>query len=198
LNEEKNPTLKFAKECGMELHFVSREEYKKKDASTPLSMTAENYYLLPEGGTNELAVKGCAEIISFIKIPFDFICCPVGTGGTIAGIISSLKEDQKAIGFSVLRGESFLENDIRSFIGEKNNWELNHNYYFGKYAKHSPELLKFISDFEKENNISLEQVYTGKMMFGIYDLIKKDFFPKNSTVIAIHTGGLQGKLKPQP
>lgn len=197
LGENENPTLRFAKECGMELHFVSREDYKKKNSSERIrSITSSltNFYLLPEGGTNSLAVKGCAEIISHIDIPFNYVCCPVGTGGTLAGIISALKENQKAIGFSVLKGAQFLKNDIQKFIKEKKNWELNHDYHFGGYAKHPPELLKFISDFEKEKNIPLEQVYTGKMMFGIYDLLKKNHFPENSTVIAIHTGGLQGKL----
>lgn len=197
LGENENPTLRFAKECGMELHFVSREDYKKKNSSERIrSITSSltNFYLLPEGGTNSLAVKGCAEIISHIDIPFNYVCCPVGTGGTLAGIISALKENQKVIGFSVLKGAQFLKNDIQKFIKEKKNWELNHDYHFGGYAKHPPELLKFISDFEKEKNIPLEQVYTGKMMFGIYDLLKKNHFPENSTVIAIHTGGLQGKL----
>ena len=204
LSESENPTLRFAKECGMQLHFVSRDEYKKKDASTTLSMTAmNNCYILPEGGTNALAVKGCAEIISHINIPFDFVCCPVGTGGTIAGIISALKTNQKAIGFSVLKNGEFLKKEIQKLLSSyapspEGNINIQTNYHFGGYAKHTPELLRFISDFEKENGIPLEQVYTGKMMFGIYGLIKKNHFLKNSTVIAIHTGGLQGKFKPQP
>ena len=196
LNEDENKTLRFAKECGMELHFVSREDYKEKKIPNSLTQQLNNFFLLPEGGTNELAVKGCAEIVSHIDISFDFVCCPVGTGGTIAGIISSLKEKQKAIGFSVLKGAEFLKGEIEKLIPKKNNWELNFDYHFGGYAKHAPELLKFISDFEKQNGIPLEHVYTGKMMFGIYDLIKKKYFPKNSTIVAIHTGGFQGRLTP--
>ena len=194
---EKSKTLKFAEACGMELHFISREDYKEEKIPNSLTQQLYNFFLLPEGGTNELAIKGCAEIISHIDIPFNFVCSAVGTGGTIAGIISSLKEDQKAIGFPVLKGANFLKDEIEKLIQEKNNWELNFDYHLGGYAKHTPELLKFIADFEKQNNIPLEQVYTGKMLFGIYDLIKKNYFQKNSTVIAIHTGGLQGKL-PQP
>ena len=172
----------------MELHFISRDEYRKKESFEfieSLQKQFGDFYLLPEGGTNEFAVKGCSEILSFVDIPFDFICCPVGTGGTLAGIISSLKGKQKAIGFSVLKGiefSSFRDKDIVT------------NYHFGGYGKHSPQLLKFIEDFEKQNSIPLEQVYTGKMMFGIYDLISQGYFPKNSTIIAVHTGGLQGKL----
>ena len=188
-----NHTLRFAKGCGMQLHFVSRGDYRKRDSPEFLKLIPElpnDYYLLPEGGTNELAIKGCAEILSLIDIPFDFICCPVGTGGTIAGIISSLKKNQKAIGFSVLKGLEFPF----SSPSPLQEGDIVTDYHFGGYAKHTPELLKFIDDFEKQNNIPLEQVYTGKMMFGIYDLIKKNHFLKNSTVIAIHTGGLQGKL----
>ena len=175
LKEEENKTLRFAKECGMELHFVSREDYGEKKIPSPLTQQLNNFYLLPEGGTNELAVKGCAEIISHINIPFDFVCSAVGTGGTIAGIISSLKENQKAIGFSVLKGGEFLKDEIRKFIPsplpppEGDKWEINTDYHFGGYAKHTLELLKFIADFEKQNNIPLEHVYTGKMMFAIYD-----------------------------
>ena len=190
-----NRTLRFAQECGMKFHFVSREQYRKKDNPDFLKRIPQlphDHYLIPEGGTNDLAIKGCAEITSLIDIPFDFVCCPVGTGGTLAGIISSLKNGQRAIGFSVLKGfaptaptTKVLETFV---VGD---------YHFGGYAKHTPELLKFISDFEKQNNILLEQVYTGKMMFGIYDLIRKGYFSKNSTVVAIHTGGLQGKL-PRP
>ncbi|MBI3500752.1 MAG: 1-aminocyclopropane-1-carboxylate deaminase/D-cysteine desulfhydrase [Bacteroidetes bacterium] len=197
---EKNQTLKFAEDCGMKLIFVSREEYKNKNSSElihSITSSLTNFYLLPEGGTNSLAVKGCSEIISHVNIPFDFVCCPIGTGGTIAGVISSLRKDQKAIGFSVLKDGGFLKNEIEKLLTSPlppSKGEINTSYHFGGYAKHTPELLKFISDFEKENNIPLEQVYTGKMMFGIYDLIKKNYFPKNSTVIAIHTGGLQGKL----
>ena len=194
LNEDENKILRFAKECGMELNFVSREDYKEKKIPNSLTHQLSSIYILPEGGTNKLAVKGCAEIISHINIPFDFVCSPVGTGGTIAGIISSLKENQKAIGFSVLKGASFLKEEIEKLIPKKNNWELNFDYHFGGYAKHTTEFLKFISNYEKQNGIPLEHVYTGKMMFGIYDLIKKNYFPKNSTAIAIHTGGLQACL----
>lgn len=216
LGREKNKTLLFAEKCGMKLHFISREDYWKlrEDnsaviANLKLKTLNKKLFFLPEGGTNELAVKGCSEIISHITIPFDYVCCPVGTGGTFAGIISSLKGKQseglpsgKAIGFSVLKGGEFLKETVQALITSPGTacpppWkgEIKTEYHFGGYARHTPELLKFISDFEKENNIPLEHVYTGKTMFGIFDLIKKNYFPKNSTIIAIHTGGLQGKLK---
>jgi len=202
---KKNHTLKFAESCGMKLHFVSREDYRQIRANeilperilSQLPIPPSQLYFLPEGGTNELAVKGCSEILSHINISFDYVCCPVGTGGTIAGIISSLKKNQKAIGFSVLKDGEFLKTSkVFKTFEVSSDWNLNLDYHFGGYAKHTPELLKFISDFEKENDIPLEQVYTGKMMFGIYGLIKKNYFQKNSTVIAIHTGGLQSPRPP--
>ncbi|MGE0635194.1 MAG: 1-aminocyclopropane-1-carboxylate deaminase/D-cysteine desulfhydrase [Bacteroidia bacterium] len=189
LNESDNSVLQFAKDCGMKLHFVSRDEYRKKDASTMLSMTSE-CYILPEGGTNDLAVKGSAEISSLIDIPFDYICCAVGTGGTIAGIISSLKENQKAIGFPVLKGGEFLKDEIEKFIPAKTNFELQTDYHFGGYAKKTEELMSFISDFKSNHNIPLDFVYTGKMMFGVFDLIERNYFQKGATIVAIHTGGL--------
>ena len=185
LNEDDNSVLQFAKYCGMELRFVSREEYRKKEFNIK-----DEYYLLPEGGTNELAVKGCAEIISLIDIPFDYISCAVGTGGTIAGIISSLNENQKAIGFPVLKGGEFLKNEIEKLVQTNANFELQTEYHFGGYAKKNEELLNFISDFKSNHNIQLDFVYTGKMMFGIFDLIKKNYFEKGATIVAVHTGGL--------
>lgn len=201
LVREKNNTLKFAEDCGMKLYFISRTDYKRKILPHSLSHSLHIMYLLPEGGTNELAVKGCSEIVSHITIPFGYVCCPAGTGGTMAGIISSLKGNQKAIGFAVLKGGDFLKEVVQSLVTSPGTsrtptWrgEIKTEYHFGGYAKYTTGLLKFISDFEKENNIPLEQVYTGKMMFGVYDLIKKNYFRKGTTVIAIHTGGLQGKL----
>lgn len=202
LSEGDNSVLQFAKDCGMELHFVSREEYRKKDASFLPGVT-DDYYILPEGGTNELAVKGCSEIISLINIPFDYICCTLGTGGTITGIISSLRENQKAIGFPVLKGGEFLKNEIEKLVtssevlslraksrSENQQYELINDYHFGGYAKKNEELLNFIADYKSKYNIQLDFVYTGKMMFGVFDLVRKDFFEKGATVIAVHTGGL--------
>jgi 1-aminocyclopropane-1-carboxylate deaminase len=206
--KEKNATLRSAESCGMKFHFVSREEYRKKDSQKFIDLLTQVYgdfYLLPEGGTNELAVKGCSEITSLITIPFNYICCPVGTAGTIAGIISSLQENQKALGFSVLKANGFHEQEIEKWLlhfqinsfsnlsAGRQLFQIEESYHFGGYAKQTPELLNFISDFEKQHRIRLDPVYTGKMIFGIYDRIGKNIFPKGSTVIAVHTGGLQGR-----
>ncbi|WP_426429400.1 1-aminocyclopropane-1-carboxylate deaminase/D-cysteine desulfhydrase [Winogradskyella sp. HB-48] len=190
---ESNPTLKFAKSCGMQFKFVSREEYRHKSEYDFIEKLRDGYgdfYLLPEGGTNELAVKGCEEILKEDDADFDFICCCVGTGGTISGLINSAKPHQKILGFPALKGD-FIREDIRKFA-KKENWELISDYHFGGYGKIKPELISFINDFKKKYHIPLDPIYTGKIMFGIFDLMEKQFFPKDVKILAIHTGGLQG------
>lgn len=195
-----NPTLAFVKKRGMEITYLNRTSYRDKynsDFLSSLKSKYGNFYLIHEGGTNSLAIKGCKEIFDDINTPFDFICTACGTGGTLAGLISELKENQTAIGFPVLKGGGFLNNDINNLLKtstgvENKNWQLITDYHFGGYAKIKDELIEFISEFEYRNGIKLEPIYSGKMLFGIYDLIKKDYFPKGSIIIALHNGGLQG------
>ena len=195
-----NPTLKFAKSCGMKIGYMNRSTYRNKTSYQVINQLKEQFgrfYLIPEGGTNELALKGCSEIINSLDINFDIICTACGTGGTIAGLISGLKNSQKAIGFSVLKGAEFLNNDIRKLLGFYkmnclNNWEIKMDYHFGGYAKFTPELIDFLNKYEINTNIKVEPVYTGKMFFGIYDMIQKNNIPEETTIIALHTGGLQG------
>ncbi|NND10678.1 MAG: 1-aminocyclopropane-1-carboxylate deaminase/D-cysteine desulfhydrase [Flavobacteriaceae bacterium] len=188
-----NPTLRFASSCDMRFKFITRESYRDKNNEEfieELKNEFGSFYLIPEGGTNELAIKGCEEILTVQDKSFDFVCCSVGTGGTISGIINSSLDAQKILGFPALKG-SFLEEEIRKY-SSKNNWKLITDYHFGGYAKINEELIAFINEFKSEHEIALDPVYTGKMMFGIMDLLKKGFFPKGSRVLAIHTGGLQG------
>ena len=188
-----NPTLQKAHELGMQLEFVSREAYRNKTEVDFLENLKEkfgNFYLLPEGGTNALAVQGCQEILTKEDEEFDFICCAVGTGGTISGIINCSKPSQQVLGFPALKGD-FLNQDILKFTKNK-NWELITEYHFGGYGKVTEELIEFINDFKKENNVFLDPIYTGKMVFGVIDLIHKNYFPKGSKILVIHTGGLQG------
>ena len=188
-----NPTLFKAQKLGMKFKFVDREMYRNKneiDFRRRLELEFQDFYLLPEGGTNELAIQGCEEILTDLDNDFDFICCPVGTGGTISGVINCSKESQQVLGFPALCGD-FLKEDIRKFA-TKSNWNLITDYDFGGYAKVSDELIRFMNDFYSKYNILLDPIYTGKMMFGVMDLIEKDFFPKNSRILVIHTGGLQG------
>jgi len=188
-----NDTLKFAQECGMRFKFVSREQYRDKTSAeftNELKNEFGDFYLIPEGGTNDLAVKGCEEILTKEDKAFDFICCAVGTGGTISGLINASAEHQKILGFPALKGD-FLQNDISKFA-TKNNWKLITAYHFDGYAKINSELVEFINRFKLENNIQLDPIYTGKMMYGIFNLIENNYFSKNAKILAIHTGGLQG------
>ncbi|MBQ0769095.1 MAG: 1-aminocyclopropane-1-carboxylate deaminase/D-cysteine desulfhydrase, partial [Bizionia sp.] len=188
-----NETLEYAKRCGMHLKFVNREQFRNKSNPEFLNALKDElgaFYAIPEGGTNALAVKGCEEILTEADKNFDVVCVSVGTGGTISGLINSSSPNQKILGFSALKG-SFLQEDISKFADRK-NWELNTDYHFGGYAKIKPELITFINQFKAQNSIALDPIYTGKMLFGILDLIKKGYFPKGTKILAIHTGGLQG------
>ncbi|MFC4722306.1 1-aminocyclopropane-1-carboxylate deaminase/D-cysteine desulfhydrase [Geojedonia litorea] len=188
-----NPTLQFAHQSGMQFEFVSREMYRKKNTEefiTTINSKFGEVYILPEGGTNTLAVEGCEGILTDEDKDFDYVCCPVGTGGTISGVINCSKPSQQVLGFPALKG-SFLKEDISKFAN-KENWKLILDYHFGGYAKINTSLISFINQFKKEQNIPLDPVYTGKMMYGIFDLIEKGYFSQNAKILAIHTGGLQG------
>lgn len=194
-----NPTLTFAKECGMRLHYVSRGDYRKKSETVFIQELKDKFgrfYLIPEGGTNALAVKGCAEFALQLndEVNFDYLCLPVGTGGTMAGMIEGLDSARQILGFPVLKGGEFLEKEIKRFTTKEGNWQLTHDYHFGGYAKSTAELEKFKTEFEKEFNLPLDLIYTSKMMFGVVDLVKKGFFKKGSTILVLHTGGLQGSF----
>lgn len=189
----KNPTLTFAQQNGMQFVFESREEYRNRHEMEYIENLRQKFgafYLIPEGGTNDLAVKGCKEILTENDAEFDYICCCVGTGGTISGIINSSHVNQRIIGFPSLKGD-FLNGEIQKWV-TKDNWELNNAYHFGGYAKINSELIEFMNDFFVQTSVLLDPVYTGKMMYGIYDLIEKEFFTANSKILAIHSGGLQG------
>jgi 1-aminocyclopropane-1-carboxylate deaminase len=188
-----NPTLKFCQDNGMEFVFVSREQYRLKsteDFLCNLKNDFDDFYLIPEGGTNDFAVKGCEEILTNEDESYNYICCAIGTGGTISGIINSSTSHQKVLGFPSLKGD-FIKKDIRKFA-KKENWDIISDYHFGGYGKVSEELIEFINDFYKKYSIPLDPIYTGKMVFGVIDLITKNYFPEESKILLIHTGGIQG------
>ncbi|MFJ1474630.1 1-aminocyclopropane-1-carboxylate deaminase/D-cysteine desulfhydrase [Capnocytophaga cynodegmi] len=191
---DENPTLSFAQKCGMDFQFISRENYRLKHTDEFLHQLKKNYgsdtYIVPEGGTNEFAVKGCEEILTEQDSKFDVICSAVGTGGTISGLINSSFAHQIVLGFPALKGE-FLSDVIKQYTS-KTNWQLIHDYNFGGYAKVSDELISFLNNFNKKTGISLDPIYTGKMIFAIFALSNKNFFKPNTKILAIHTGGLQG------
>lgn len=194
-----NPTLQFAVNNGMKLHYLNRETYRKRTDPNFRKELAKQFgrvYIIPEGGTNEFALKGVAEIIDNISTDFDYVCSAVGSGGTLAGLISGVDCSKEVIGFSALKGGEYLTETIKELlpmtIKQCGNWTINTDYHFGGFAKINTQLIEFMEWFKIENEIALEPLYTGKMMFGINDLISKGFFEGNSKIIAIHTGGLQG------
>lgn len=193
-----NPTLATAQQFGMQLNFISRKQYRLKDDAGYLATLTTQYsnsYIIPEGGTNHLAIQGCREILSKDDLNhYDVICCAVGTGGTITGLIESSTSLQQILGFSALKGD-FLSADV-AHMTQKTNWKILDDYCCGGYAKTTPELLQFIENFEKKYQIPLEHIYTGKMLLGIFDLITQNYFRKNSRILVIHSGGLQGKSSP--
>ena len=188
-----NHTLYFARENGMELHYVNRSDYRLKSTAKffdKLKYQFGDFYFLPEGGTNELAIKGAEEILGANDTQ-DYVCCSIGTGGTIAGIINASNDKQTIIGFPAIKGFSKLEKDIKSYV-DKENYKFINAYTGRGYAKVTKELVKFINDFYLLHNIPLDAIYTGKMMMGVLDLVSKDYFPKGSAILALHTGSLQG------
>ncbi len=195
-----NATLADAAAFGMELYYTSRVEYRDKanpDFIYELHNRFGEFYLVPEGGSNALAVKGCVQILAEEEKSFDYYCCACGTGGTISGIIASLDSKKEVLGFPALKGGEFLQKDIAQLISSYNgrtylNWQLMTEYHFGGYAKWDLHLIDFINRFHSIHQIALDPVYTGKMLFGVFDLIKKGFFPRGTRIMAIHTGGLQG------
>jgi 1-aminocyclopropane-1-carboxylate deaminase len=195
-----NPTLSFARQQGMILHFVSREDYRQKTNSDFLNSLEKQFgkfYLIPEGGTNSLAVKGCSEfaVEKLASMQFDKLFVPVGTGGTIAGLICGFRGEKEIVGVSVLKDGDFLKSEIKNLIIESagecySNWSLLTSYHHGGYAKVTNELMKFIDEM-KSHNLPLDPVYTGKLMWAITQEIQIGKIERGSTVLALHTGGLQ-------
>lgn len=195
-NKPLNKTLTFAKEKGMELIFVDRNEYKQRYDSEYQKMLAKkhNAYIVPEGGTTSFAIEGFKDMLDEIRseTSFDYILVPCGSGGTISGINSNLRKNEQVIGINVLKGtEPELLSVIKSF-SDNERYIINNDYHFGGYAKTTQELNNFIHTFEQDFNIEIEKVYSAKMFYAFFDLVNKGFFD-NKTVVLNHTGGLQGK-----
>ncbi|MEN8928398.1 MAG: pyridoxal-phosphate dependent enzyme [Flavobacteriales bacterium] len=200
-----NYTLRTCKELGMEIHYIDRTTYKLKntpDFKDYLRNTYGAFYLIPEGGSNYYAVNGCMEILP-PKHDYDYICCPMGTGGTIAGITISNQNKAKVLGFSALKGGDFLKDEVLNFMNMVINdsetaeelmqcFSVISDYHCGGYAKVSEDLINFVQDFYRTHDFKWDLIYNGKMALGVYDKINTDFFPPGSKILMIHTGGLQG------
>jgi 1-aminocyclopropane-1-carboxylate deaminase len=188
-----NPSLRFAVEHGMRLTYLDRSTYREKTQPSVIRTLRDRFgefYLLPEGGSNALALKGCAELPAEIDQDFGVICCSCGTGGTLAGIAAGLGTEQRATGFSALKGGQFLDDDVRSLqaaaLGhDTGNWRIETEFHFRGFAKRTPELDEFIEDFESRHGIRLEWVYEAKMMFGIFALARRGEFKSGTTVVAV-------------
>lgn len=191
-------TIEFAEKCGIELIYVSREDYRKKGAELISSIIPDNdFFLIPEGGSNEYALLGLKEMMEEINEEYDFVCCPVGTGGTVAGILKYSNPSTKVVGYPILKGVDYLKETISELselkkLDEKLIWA--NQYHFGGYAKINQDLVEFTNNFYQLHQIPLDLVYTSKMMFGILNMMKNGAFPENSKILAIHTGGLQGNI----
>jgi len=190
--EPLNSTLRFAEECGMELHFINRSEYRRKkdqDFIENLKYKFGDFYLIPEGGSNELGIKGASEILSAVS-GYDIICTPVGTGGTLAGLIYGKESLAEVLGFMVVRDKT-----IQRFVESNStdeSWKLIGDFDFGGYARYNQSLIDFINEFKSDFSIQLDPIYTGKMMFGINQLITDQYFDSKAKILVVHTGGQQG------
>ncbi len=193
-----NATLHFCQEKGMRIFYMSREDYRKKNdpefiAAWLKKNNIEPGYLIPEGGTNALAVEGTMLIQQFIPDAITHVLCACGTGGTIAGIIKNKKSHQHIIGIAALKGADFLKQDIQQLMGSTySNWELRTEFHEGGYAKTTDALMQFIKQFYDEQGILLDPIYTSKTMLGTWKMIAQNEFPQGSKIMCIHTGGIQG------
>lgn len=194
LNEHSNATLREASNQGMEFRFVERSRYNEIKLS-PAEVDDPACYILPEGGTNALAIKGAAEIIGEINTEIDQIMVPYGTGGTMAGLIAGLGGQCHVYGFPAIKGsgieESFAQL-LHHYHIDYVNYSLINQWHFGGYAKFNHDLIHFINIFYDENNIRLDPIYTGKMFFGVWEMIKNDQIASGTKILCVHTGGLQG------
>ncbi|MBK7409468.1 MAG: 1-aminocyclopropane-1-carboxylate deaminase/D-cysteine desulfhydrase [Saprospirales bacterium] len=195
-----NPTLSFAHSCGMEIRYLDRTTYRARCKGKDLENWESDFWILPEGGSNTLALNGCAELATecFDQLSQwpDYVCVAAGTGATAAGLVTGLPEQTQLLAFPVLKGD-FMGQEIQNFLDQagqsgRKNWQAIPDYHFGGYAKFNSDLIDFINQTKTLYGIPLDPVYTGKLFFGVADLLKKGFFPAGSTVLVIHTGGLQG------
>lgn len=191
-----NLSLDYAVRHGMRLTYLDRVAYREKMGPEVIAMLRRKFgefYLLPEGGSNADALRGCAEIPGEIDRSFDMICCPCGTGGTLAGLAHGLGPGQRALGFSVLKGGEFLEGEVSGFQREafgtgSGNWSVECRFHFGGFAKRKAVLDQFIADFYERHGLRLDWVYVAKMMYGIFALAEEGTFPAGTAIVAVITG----------
>jgi 1-aminocyclopropane-1-carboxylate deaminase len=176
----------------MRLTYLDRPTYRDKTTPAVIANLRDrfgDFYLLPEGGSNALAVRGCTELPAEITIDYDVICCSCGTGGTLAGIAAGLPDGVRAVGFSSLKGGDFLVEEVRELqrqYGKQTaNWSIETDFHFGGYARRKPELDRFVEDFRDRHSVTLDWVYEAKMMYGLFELVAAGRFPPGTVIVAV-------------
>ncbi len=199
-----NPTLCDAKRAGMELVFVSREEYRLRDDAVYLGDLQKRYrhtFIIPEGGSNALAVKGCRCLMQQINdsLSVDSVAVACGTGGTFAGLVTGVKPVQTVFGFSVLKDASLASrvadylqqaNGMKNSTGSTNSHKIVDAAY-GGYAKLNVELLDFIMDWLEQTGVLLDPIYTSKMCKRLFEMIREGDIKPHTRLAIVHSGGLQ-------
>jgi 1-aminocyclopropane-1-carboxylate deaminase len=196
--EVNNDTLFLCRLHGMNLIFTDRESYRDKPSLFSKHFADNNEaFFIDEGGASALAAKGCSELIDELSETYDHIFCACGTGTTAAGIINGLSEQKLLTQFHVipvLKNGEFLRAKIDNFLERPSAYHLYTDYHFGGYGKVNDELIRFVKQFVVETGILIEPIYTGKMLYALYDMIAKSYFKPGSRILAIHTGGIWGLL----
>ncbi|MEO6720742.1 MAG: pyridoxal-phosphate dependent enzyme [Ferruginibacter sp.] len=193
-------TLQQCRDYGMQLIFVSREQYARKEGLeflNDIDIKYKDYLIVPEGGYHPSGALGAALIMDLVGKEVTHICCAVGTATTLAGLLLGASDSQQVVGFPVLKGMDDLQERLlfltaREYSSEQ--LQIMNSYLFGGYAKRMPALIDFMNSFFNSTDIPTDFVYTAKMMFGVMDCINKNFFPTGSRIVCMHTGGLQGNL----
>jgi 1-aminocyclopropane-1-carboxylate deaminase len=196
--EVQNDTLFLCKLHGMQLIFTDRESYRDKVALfAKLFGNDEQAFFIDEGGASAEGAKGVSELVDELTDTYHHIFCACGTGTTAAGIINGLTKHQLPTHFNaipVLKNGGFMQDDINRFLTSANNYSLHLDYHFGGYGKTTPVLIQFIKQFVADTGILIEPIYTGKMLYALYDFAAKDHFKPGSKILAIHSGGIWGLL----
>ena len=196
--EVKNDTLFLCRLHGMNLIFTDREAYRDKHALfTKYFNGNPDAFFIDEGGSSIAGAKGCSELVDELTEPYDHIFCACGTGTTAAGIINGLNRNKLNTKFNavpVFKNGDFIKEEIDKFLTEPTEYALHTGYHFGGYGKANEDLIAFIKQFVADTGILIEPVYTGKMLYAIYDLAAKDYFKPGDKILAIHSGGIWGLL----
>ncbi|MET8560470.1 pyridoxal-phosphate dependent enzyme [Streptomyces flaveolus] len=192
-----NPSLARCAADGMRLHFVDRSTYRRKTEPETLAEIlracgAEDAYVVPEGGSNAEAVRGCRALGTELRGEADVVAVACGTGGTLAGLAAGLAPGQRALGVPVLKG-GFLEADVqalqeRAFGARSGTWSLDDRFHGGGYARTTPELETFAQDFEQRHGLPVERLYVAKLLFGLVALADENAFARGTTIAAVVTG----------